>query len=155
KPLSPDTEGHMRSSRRPRLEILEERLPPGDWLLGAMLGAPLPGPSVFLRARGPAESDAGLSAGLPADHRATGPGKWSVLLGGSCPSLTAPPAPLPFRAEPGEFQSRSAAAGHAQFPVDNSGDAPLTPLGVDDLFASPFADPLRASSATGGGSKAG
>jgi hypothetical protein len=55
---------HRRGTTRPLLEVLEDRLPPGDWFLGAILGPPLFGPALF-----PADHNPwGLEAALAKEH---------------------------------------------------------------------------------------
>src|SRR5262249_39944051 len=74
---------HPKSPHRPGsyplcLEALEDRLPPGDWLLAALLGSSLLGPSLLLRDAGLGAPEITRTEGPSADHRATSPGEPSL-----------------------------------------------------------------------------
>jgi hypothetical protein len=139
-------------SRTPKLESLEERLPPGDWLLGALLGTPLLLPGL-LRVQADWGAEADDSGGLAANFRALVPGSSSTLLvPDASAALASAPAPLPVHVSR-EPSGPSAGTWLGQFPIGSNRDP--APLGPEDLFASPFADPLHASGAPGGGVTAG
>src|SRR5262245_779132 len=126
------------------LELLEDRIPPGDWLLGAMIGPHLLLPDVFLTAAEPAPADLGVNDDRSADHRPTG-GKGFVVRAASAFTQPLPSAPLLFQRAPGEFESHSAPTGLTPFFVDNNsraslGASPRSLREANDLFASPFVD---------------
>src|SRR5215831_19386345 len=69
--------GSLRAAtHRPNLEVLEERLPPGDWFLGAMFGAPLAGPALVA-----GNSSSATSGATSAEERQVG--RWEAWSGAS------------------------------------------------------------------------
>jgi hypothetical protein len=116
------------------LEALEGRLPPGDWLLGALLGSALPGTSLV--------PEPLLSEELPVVYREIQP----VEVHGSA---AAPAFSLLVHHEQDGAQRDEGRAATAQtFAAgDNGGflEDPASPPERDELFAAALMDPLRGS----------
>jgi hypothetical protein len=153
---------HYRSSsglvggpQRPRcrrlcLEVLEDRLPPGDVLLGALLGSALWGPS-FSPNDPELWTPEGTSAGsLPAGPRGAGQSSWTATISGSLavgPVLTTANRP----AEQPRREGGEAGNGTAPLLAGENGDGPRGSapalFDVDALFASALTGPLPGSGA--------
>src|SRR5947209_13429399 len=73
---------HRPGRYRPRLETLEDRLPPGDLLLGAVLGPALWGPSLSATDPGPSTPEGTSSGSLPAGRRGADQSSWTVTVSG-------------------------------------------------------------------------
>src|SRR5437588_9578102 len=72
---------HRPGRYRPRLEILEDRLPPGDLLLGAVLGPALWGPSLSATDREPGTPEGTSAGSLSAGLRGAGQSQWAATTG--------------------------------------------------------------------------
>ena len=73
---------HRPELYRPRLELLEDRLPPGDMLPGGLLGSPLWGPSSSAVDPDPWTPEGTSAGSLPASLRGTGRSQWTVMVSG-------------------------------------------------------------------------
>jgi Bacterial virulence factor lipase N-terminal len=138
------------------VECLEARLPPGDWLLGALLGSTLLGPSLL--ARDATATDIAPTDDLSADHRTTSPAKWSTLGADNSSSLALAPAPLRFKGEPAEQRGNGVTLS-AQITAGNNDDslqsATSTPWRMDGLLESVFGGSLPGIGRFGNGLKPG
>jgi hypothetical protein len=103
---------------RPSLERLEDRLPPGDWLLGAVWGSSLLGPGLLAGTSNPWAPEKVLVDGHPAEHRAAPLGKGAA---GEADGSTSAPA---FRAAQRETQDSTAPATQAHALVEQDTDGP-------------------------------
>jgi Bacterial virulence factor lipase N-terminal len=135
---------------KPCLELLEDRLPPGDLLLGGMLGSALCGPS--LSAADPESwTPEGTSAGsLASALGGAGQSQWTTTTSGSLAAefvlTTADHLAEQPRREGGEAGSVTAlmlAGGGGDVP----GDSAPNWFDVDYPFASALTDPLQGSAA--------
>src|SRR5260370_20729206 len=160
KPASP-THRRATVARRPcyhrvTLEVLEERFPPGDCVLGSILGSSLLSQNLSLGDAAPWAAEISGTDALAANHRGARPQDSFRLETDWSSRLVLTPPPVPSQTEPGAFQGRSAAAGSTPFSLGNSSGAlaagsALSVLGGDNRFAPPCADPLPAPPGLGGG----
>src|SRR5437763_4957601 len=137
---------HRPELYRPRLELLEDRLPPGDMLPGGLLGSPLWGPSSSAVDPDPWTPEGTSAGSLPASLRGTGRSQWTVTVSGRLaaePVLAAADHPHVQPQHEGGETAPLLAGGSG---VGSRGSA-HTLFNGDDLFASALTDPLSGSGA--------
>jgi hypothetical protein len=140
-----DARHHPRvATCRPRLELLEERLPPGDMVLGALLGASWSGPSHSVLDADALSSGTALLGELSPNRQTSHPGPGAFPEADDVASgLRFSLAPLRVPGEKSELLAGNAWTSSRVFAGQNTGDslgsAASTPFAVNDPFASAFA----------------